>query len=383
MKRIIVFTLAFLTCYSSFSQAIYKTLYSEILNNDREIKILLPRNYSSEDKKAYPVIYVFDGDYLFESVAGNVDCYSYWDDIPDTIVVGINQEEFREADLLNSNQNSLPIDSGAKFFEFIGKELIPYINKTYKTERFKVAIGHGETGNFINYYLIRERPIFNAYITVSPDFATEMPEYILQTLRTLEKDRVFYYMATSSNDVPFIKEKTEQFNTKLKAINNKNFIYGYKNHEGPSHYSLPTHVIPSALEHIFFAFRAITKKEYDTSILKLDTSPVEYLEQKYDEIEDLFGIKKQVVLNDFNAIEAAIKKKEQWDYYKDLAKVARQEYPKTFLSNYYLGLYHEKREEYKKAIKLYRDSYILQEIAGITKDDLLQKADALKAKSDN
>ena len=33
-----------------------------------------------------------------------------------------------------SEQNSLPIETGANFFEFIGMELIPYIEKTYRAE---------------------------------------------------------------------------------------------------------------------------------------------------------------------------------------------------------------------------------------------------------
>jgi hypothetical protein len=106
---------------------------------------------------------------------------------------------------------------------------------------------------------------------------------------------------------------------------------------------------------------------------------VDYLTEKYQMIKDLFGIEKQILVNDFKAIEAAIKKKEQWEYYEELGKLARKEYPETLLGNYYLARYYEEIGEPKKAMKMYRSAYILDEIGGITKDLMLELADQIKA----
>ena len=114
-------------------------------------------------------------------------------------------------------------------------------------------------------------------------------------------------------------------------------------------------------------------------MLKLESSPVEYLTDKYKEIKDMFGIDKQILINDFKAVEAAIKKKEKWDYLEDLSKLARTHYPETLLAKYYLAMYYEQKGEPKKAMKTYRSSYALEEIAGITKDYMLEKADEIKA----
>ena len=96
-------------------------------------------------------------------------------------------------------------------------------------------------------------------------------------------------------------------------------------------------------------------------------------------IKDLFGIDKQILINDFKAIQAAIEKKEQWQYYEDLGKIAREQYPETLLGHYYLARYYEETGEPKKAMKMYRSAYILEEIGGITKDLMLEKADEIKA----
>ena len=49
------------------------------------------------------------------------------------------------------------------------------------------------------------------------------------------------------------------------------------------------------------------------------------------------------------------------------------------LGNYYLAKFYEETGEPKKAMKTYQSAYTLDEIAGITKDDVLQLADAIKA----
>ena len=96
MKKLL-FLLA-ITPLFLIAQPEYRTIQSQILNQKREIKIQFPRNYNNNKQKSYPVIYVLDGDYLFEPVAGNIDYQSYWEDIPDCIVVGVKQSGTREDD---------------------------------------------------------------------------------------------------------------------------------------------------------------------------------------------------------------------------------------------------------------------------------------------
>lgn len=377
MKKIFLFLVFGFVVKLGFSQAIYKTLFSEKLGEDRELKILLPRGYSEDDKNKYPLIIVLDGDYLFEPVAGNVDYMAYWDDMPKSIVIGVSHNGKRFDDCMYSEQNSLPMDQGNDFFEFLGMELIPYLEKNFKTEDFRVIVGHGETANFINYYLLKEMPLFQAYIALSPDLAPDMIGYLSERLSNIQT-KTFYYLATSTNDVGRIQKVTQELNSKLSALDNKNILYNYYNFEGPSHYALPAHALPRALESIFLVYQPISKKEYREVILKLDTSPVEYLKEKYTTINELFGIEKNILVNDFKAIAAAIEKKEKFEYYEELGKIARKEYPNSLLGHYYLARFYEETGEPKKAMKTYRSAYILEEIGGITKDMMLDKANKIK-----
>src|SRR6056300_1060005 len=116
MKHLLLVVLFLFSINITNSQVKYETLQSSKLDEDRQLKIQLPRGYNSNQEKVYPLFIVFDGDYLFEAVAGNVDYYSYWEDMPEAIIVGVNQFDKRYDDCLYSEQNSLPIESGASFF---------------------------------------------------------------------------------------------------------------------------------------------------------------------------------------------------------------------------------------------------------------------------
>ena len=378
MKKTVVFFLfLFLALNTSIAQVKYETIQSSKLGEERQIKIQLPRGYNSDEDKTYPIFIVLDGDYMFEAVAGNVDYYSYWEDMPESIVVGVNQLDKRYDDGMYSEQNSLPIETGAAFFEFIGMELLPYIEKTYRAGNFRVAVGHGETANFINYYLLKPQPLFQAYISISPDLAPNMIDYLPEVLSKIQS-KTFYYLANTNNDAKSILRMTEALNTDITAIENESLVYDFDSFDGPSHYSVPTHAIPSAIESIFQVFQPISKKEYKDVILELEISPVLYLQEKYQAISDLFGIEKKVLINDFKAISAAIEKNELYEYYEELGKMARKAYPETLLGTYYIARFYEETGEAKKAMRTYQSAYTLEEIAGLTKDLMLEKADLIK-----
>ena len=374
MRRLILFAMFCTT--PLYAQTQYEYIESDRLGT-RELKIQLPRNYEENTEKYYPLILVLDGDFLFEIVAGNVDYTSYWADMPEALVVGINQVETRSEDLFVSDATFFPTQDGAKFYEFLGAELMPYLEENYRLGTFKVAVGHGASANFINFYSFRKTPLFQAYITLSPSMSPYMDSNLTEQLADL-KSPLFYYMSTASEDFRDHRKDITALNTKLEAIDSNHLFYAFDNFDGLDHYGLVNTSIPKALQHIFLVFQPISRTEYKKYILPLETSPVAYLTEKYNRIETLFGIEKQILLNDFRAIASALDKKEQFEYFKDLAKLARESYPDSVLHNYYMGRFYEATGNPKKAMKTYREAYIYQEIDGITKDDLLDKADRIK-----
>jgi len=382
---LILFFISSVTLYSQETDSIrnntiYDKIYSDKLSTEREITIQLPRDYNLDEEKRYPVFIVFDGDYLFEIVSGNVDYMSFWGDIPEAIVVGINQIDSRYNDTsVVDNINFTPISSTANFFEFVSQELIPYINKNYRTTNFRVAVGHERTANFINFFLIKKVPIMNGYIAVSPKYTKKMKEYLAQYLISSSQN-IYYYLSTSNEDFQSISENVLDFNQRLDSLNNENIHYKFQNLVIPSHYTLPAYTIPYSIEDMFSIYKDINRIEYDSIILKLKTSPVKYLEEKYEKIKNHFGVIKEMSINDFIAVEQYIDEKEKFHFFKDLAKLATRKYRETILPSYYMGRFYEETGDAEKAMHIYRSAYNMDDIAGITKEYLLQKADEIAEK---
>ncbi len=136
---------------------------------------------------------------------------SFWGDIPEAIVVGINQIDSRYNDTsIVDNINFTPISSTANFFEFVSQELIPYLNKNYRTTNFRVAVGHERTANFINFFILRKAPIMNGYIAISPKYTNKMKEYLAQYLISSSQN-IYYYLSTSNEDYKSISEDVLDF----------------------------------------------------------------------------------------------------------------------------------------------------------------------------
>lgn len=359
------------------AQTIHTSLQSSKLGETRDLKIQLPRNYEQNQHKTYPVMIVLDGDYLFEPVAGNVDYYSYWEDIPEMIVVGVLQSNTRDADASYDEQNFLPTGKGAAFFEFLGMELMAHLDKTYRTAPFRVIMGHDYTSNFINYYLLKEKPLFQGYINLSPDLAPEMAERIASSLEH-SSNETWFYLATAGEDIPSLKEGILSFDSRLNAIENKKFHYNFDNFEGGTHYTLVGNAIPKAIEDIFQVYRPISLEDYNRILLQTSISGHDYLLEKYGTIKTLFGIDKKIRINDFMAVYNAMEKTRNWQDLQSLSKLAAKHYPNTMLATYFNARYEEETGNPKKAMRSYQNAYGQEPVAFLTVDFMLEKAERIK-----
>jgi enterochelin esterase-like enzyme len=365
----------FFNPFKSISQTEYIEVNSSILKGKRQIKLQLPRNYDSSDKE-YPVIVVLDGDFLFEPFAGNVDYLSYWEIIPESIVIGINQAGYREKDGRIDPESELPESSGADFFEFIGYEVLKYIDDNYRTTPFTIVAGLDYMANFSNFYLLKENPLFSGYINLSPDVTPKLPERIKGKLDKVDQ-KIWYYLSRSENDIPELIPKIKTLDSYLAICNNPNVSYRYEVFEDKDHFSFVTDAIPSGLQSIFETYGPISDFEYKNKFLT-SSSPSNTLEDKYLTIQELYAIKIPVRTIDFLKTADAIEEKELWEDYQNLSKLARKESTNTVLHNYFLGLYFEKMGQPKRAIKEYQSAYGLESAGNINSDVLLGKADELK-----
>lgn len=363
-----------------FSQKITESFVSSKLGESREITIGLPPSYETNPNKQYPVLILLDGDYLFDPFFGALNYGAYWDDLPETIIVGIsqNKNEERIADSNYDDLNGVPAEKGARFFEFVGGELLPYIEKKYRIAPFRIIGGHDMTAGFLNFYLYKENPIFNAYISMSPDLVPEMEVRIPEKLAKL-KQPVFYYQSSGEGDLKEVKQTIKTLDANIKLVVNPMINYKYDEFKGTSHYSSVLHSIPNALYQFFDCYKPISMAEYTEKIAVLQNGYVKYLTDKYDGIAKTLGFKVPIRTTDFKAIEAAIIKNKAYQELDDLSQIAKKTYPKTMLADYELGLMHEKLGDTKKAAKSYQKAAQLEEIGDLTKNMMFEKFDEMQS----
>lgn len=375
MKQLILLTLFF--CFSlGFSQTEYIKVDSKILEETRQIKVQLPRNYKQNTDKKYPVIVTFDGDYLFEPVAGISDFYSYWEYIPEVIVIGINQAGYRMEDGEKDEDNAYPKDKGVKFYDFISLEVMKFVYENYRASPFSVIVAQDYMADFASYFLMQSNPVFRGYINLSPDYSVTNISRLNDAFEK-SKDEIWYYLATAENDLESLKKKIRQANAKFSLIDNRKFHYYYKDIEDADHFSMTGIALPRALQSIFSLYKPISEKEYKDQLLKADDY-VEYLIRKHETIYELYALEIDYRVSDLMLIDKAIKKNKKFELYKDLSKLAEDKMPKTVLGNYFRGRYFEEIGKPKKAMRSYQNAYGLEEAGGITNDVVLDKAEYLK-----
>ena len=151
-------------------------LKSEILQEDRPIIISLPNGYE-ESEANYPVLYLLDGLGNIKHEVGTVELLTESGIIPPMIIVAIESLD-RARDLTPSNagedayagtDTDIPQSGGApKFLQFLERELIPYIESSFRTHPYRLLEGHSFGGLFSTYVLMNKPELFNAFIIQAP-----------------------------------------------------------------------------------------------------------------------------------------------------------------------------------------------------------------------
>jgi predicted alpha/beta superfamily hydrolase len=381
MKKLILLV-AITVLHNTYAQKVRDSILPQKQIDYRYLTVSLPKSYNKETKKTYPLLFLLDGDYLFDPFDGALKYGNYWDDLPEVIIVGLSQNQNGERDenCTIDQATGLPEGKGEDFFEFVGGQLMPYIQKKYRISNFKIVAGHDVTAGFMNLYLYKDAPLFNAYISLSPELALDMETRIPERLATF-KQNIFYYQSSSDGDIKKIRTTVATLDENIKAIVNPNLNYKYDDFKGASHYSLVLYSIPNALYQFFASYQPISTSEFQEKIVKLESGYVDYLKNKYDVLEKALGIKMNIRLNDFKAIEAAILKNKAFNELEQLAQISRKMYPKSMLGEYHLALFYEKTGDTKRALKSYQSAFQLEPIGDLTKDLMLGKADELRGQT--
>lgn len=173
------------------SAIIQHTIHSDILQRDQHIQIYLPDAYVSTSRR-FPVLYILDGQFYFYYGVAFQQTSEWQSKSPEFIVVGIStsDKQLRELDF--------DIDQRRQNYrEFLEKELITFVDRTYRTMDDRMIFGWQSAGYLVIETLFQRPDLFTAYFVASGAVA-DSADFEQFAGRGLAAERFLYYTLSSS-----------------------------------------------------------------------------------------------------------------------------------------------------------------------------------------
>lgn len=258
-----------------------KIIYSKVLNEERDIKVLLPTNYSKENK--YPVVYITDANYNFEIASNYLTQLIKFNSIPKTIIVGILQK---------NRGNELDIfwgENGIKFKDFVFNEVITLIDKEYSTSGFNTIIGHSDGAEFNHLLMIEKNNPLRGFINVSENLNNDVSSEISNFFKTYNGKRLYYFIASAKYDSPDRISAGELINNKYAESKNAKIIFQNKLYRA-DHQNVISKSLIDGISFIFQDYRNLDNYE----------DFKDYVENYKNNIEKYYGFKPEENVDDID-----------------------------------------------------------------------------------
>jgi len=204
----------------------HRNFHSNILNNDRDVLVYLPPDYETNQKKRYPVLYLNDGQNLFDGATSFIPGQEWRVDetaqkliaarkIEPLIIVGIyNTGKDRINEYTAAEDAKFKMGGKADLYgRMLLEELKPFIDSHYRTKRSAkhTGLGGSSLGGLVSIYLALKYPaVFGRAAVVSPSvwFANKQIVRYVEALPKKPKVRVWMDIGTKEGDNPEEAQQT-------------------------------------------------------------------------------------------------------------------------------------------------------------------------------
>ncbi len=161
----------------------YRVLHSQVLGETRRLLVHLPRGYEGSTA-SYPVVYHTYGNFISQYYAdafATLEQLAGTSRIPQMILVGIDNID-RYRDLRPLTNDGSP--SGAdEYLRFLADEVIPFVERNYRTSPYRVLVGPQAGAVFGLYALMEDPGVFDAFILNNPLTSPPNTELLLTRAR--------------------------------------------------------------------------------------------------------------------------------------------------------------------------------------------------------
>jgi predicted alpha/beta superfamily hydrolase len=205
-----------------------------------QLRVLLPHGYSAADELKYPVLYVLDGKFAYGTFTAIIENFALGKELKEPIVVTVDGDSLTTLDwLVNRHYDYTPsydpkadtdianylklppLTSGgaAAFLAMLEQEIIPLIDRNYKTTPERGLFGHSLGGLFVGYCLTTSPNLFQKYSLNSPSFWWKEGELITK-MNALEiqdpKTAVAIFISVGSLEGDFMISPVQEFEKSLR-----------------------------------------------------------------------------------------------------------------------------------------------------------------------
>lgn len=145
---------------------------------DRDLIVWLPPGYETDRNRRYPVLYMHDGQNVFDPVTSAFGVDWSIDETANDLIKKKSIAPIVVVGIYNTGDRMkeyTPGDKGTAYMDFIVKTVKPLIDSTYRTkpDRKNTIVGGSSAGGIISFMLVWEHPdIFSKAICMSPAFKT-------------------------------------------------------------------------------------------------------------------------------------------------------------------------------------------------------------------
>ncbi len=178
--------------------AVLATIRSAVLSEDREYFVHLPEGYEADSARRFPVLYVLDGTSQSGHAAATASLMARVGLISPMILVGVpsidgdtRNRDYTPPDMrLDTDDVGSQKGAADRFLSHLETELIPAVEREYRTSRPRMLAGWSRGGLFVVYSQIAAPSAFDARFAHSPALWRENGLIVNQLERALSASAV-------------------------------------------------------------------------------------------------------------------------------------------------------------------------------------------------
>lgn len=175
-----------------------RVLFSKIMDYEYGVYVTLPQSYKDNPDTIYPTLYIIDGNQYFGYTSEPYGSLIWGNMVKEHIAISVayqpGQRNWRSRDFQTTQRAS-------DFIRFFKEELIPFVEKNYRTsKKDRTLFGHSLGGQFTLYTLLKATDTFENYIACAPAVNADILAFEEEFAANHDDFPVKIFLASGEND---------------------------------------------------------------------------------------------------------------------------------------------------------------------------------------